>query len=41
MNITSPFLVVSVIVITFAVCILWSTGGTADGRTSDDSHPQH
>jgi hypothetical protein len=41
MSIASPFVVVPVIVITFAICILWSTGGTADGRTADDSHPQH
>jgi hypothetical protein len=38
MNITSPFVVISAIVITFFVCILWSTGGAADGRTSDDAH---
>jgi hypothetical protein len=28
-------------VITFFACILWATGGTADGRTADDAHPQH
>ena len=41
MSITSPFVVVSAIVITFFACILWSTGGTADGRTADDAHPHH
>ena len=41
MDITSPFVVVPVIVIMFFVCILWATGGTADGRTADDAHPQH
>ena len=41
MNITSPFVVVPIIAITFIICILWSTGGTADGRTADDAHPQH
>ncbi|WP_348262834.1 hypothetical protein P8935_23960 [Telmatobacter sp. DSM 110680] len=40
MNITSPFLVVPVIVAVFFACILWSTGGTADGRT-EGSHPEH
>ena len=40
MNFTSPFLVVPVIVAVFFACILWSTGGTADGKT-EGSHPEH
>jgi hypothetical protein len=38
MDITSPFVVVPVIVFVFFACILWATGGTADGRTADDAH---
>ena len=41
MHISSPFLVVPVIVVVFFACILWSTGGKADGSTADDSHPAH
>lgn len=42
MHISSPFVVVPVIFFTFLVCILWSTGGTADGRTSDEhGHGSH
>ena len=37
MNITSPFVVVTVIVAVFFACIFWSTGGTADGKT-EGSH---
>ena len=33
--ITSPFLVVPVIAVVFLACILWATGGTADGKTED------
>ena len=39
MHITSPFVVVPVIVAVFFACILWSTGGTADGKT-EGSHPE-
>jgi hypothetical protein len=39
MDITSPFVVVPVIVFVFLACILWATGGTADGRTAD--HASH
>jgi hypothetical protein len=38
MDITSPFVVVPVIAFVFFACILWSTGGTADGHTADDAH---
>jgi hypothetical protein len=43
MNITSPFLVVPVIIAVFFACILWSTGGTADGKTegTDSGHAAH
>lgn len=42
MDITSPFVVVPVIVFVFFACILWSTGGTADGRTADEAgHGAH
>jgi hypothetical protein len=27
--------------VVFFACILWSTGGKADGSTADDSHPAH
>jgi hypothetical protein len=37
--ITSPFLVVPVIAAVFLACILWATGGTADGKTED--HTEH
>ena len=39
MTITSPFVVVPVIAAVFFVCILWATGGTADGKTED--HTEH
>jgi hypothetical protein len=41
MDISSPFVVVPVIVLVFLTCILWATGGTADGRTADNSHAAH
>ena len=41
MNIASPFVVVPVIVIVFFIGILWSTGGKADGSTSDEHHAGH
>ena len=43
MNITSPFVVVPVIVAVFFACILWSTGGTADGKTEGNGsgHAAH
>jgi hypothetical protein len=37
MDITSPFFVVPVIVIVFAVCILWATGGSADSHQPTES----
>jgi hypothetical protein len=41
--ITSPFFVVPVIVLTFAVCILWATSGNTDSHQADEvgSHPTH
>jgi hypothetical protein len=39
--ITSPFVVVPVIVAVFFTCILWATGGTADGKTEDREHGAH
>jgi hypothetical protein len=42
MDIASPFVVVPAIVFVFFACILWSTGGTADGRTADGAgHESH
>ncbi len=38
--ITSPFVVVPVIALVFFACILWATGGTADGKT-EDGHEAH
>jgi hypothetical protein len=39
--ITSPFVVVPVIVAVFFTCILWATGGTANGKTEDREHGVH
>ena len=43
MHISSPFLVVPVIVFTFLACILWATGGKAEGEQHEEagSHPTH
>ena len=41
MHVSSPFVVVPVIVLVFFACILWATGGKADGSTADDGHPAH
>jgi hypothetical protein len=43
MDITSPFVVVPVIVFTFLACILWATGGNADSHQPDETgnHPAH
>lgn len=41
MDITSPFVVVPVIVVVFFACILWATGGKADSEQPEEtgSHP--
>lgn len=42
MDITSPYFVVPVFVVVFLACILWATGGTADGHTADEAgHRAH
>jgi hypothetical protein len=42
MHITSPFVVVPVIVAVFTACILWATGGNPDSHQPSEevgSHP--
>ena len=41
MDISSPFLVVPVIVITFFVCILWATGGSAESEQPHENEAGH
>jgi hypothetical protein len=44
MDITSPFFVVPVLVVVFAACILWATGGHADSHQPTESsvgNPHH
>lgn len=38
MNITSPFVVVSLIVAAFFACILWSTGSKEDVSSEEIEH---
>lgn len=40
MHISSPFVVVPVIVAVFTVCILWATSSKEDGHV-EDGHPAH
>jgi hypothetical protein len=41
MHITSPFVVVPVIVAVFVACILWGTSSKEDGYSGEDSHSAH
>jgi len=41
MDISSPFVVVPVIVATFFVCILWATRGSAESHQPHESESGH
>ena len=41
MDITSPFFVVPLIVVVFAVCIFWGTSSKEDGHSDHDGQATH
>jgi hypothetical protein len=41
MHITSPFVVVPVIITIFLACILWGTSSKDDSSSANDSHSAH
>jgi hypothetical protein len=41
MHISSPFVVVPIIIAVFTACILWATGANAEGHQPSGDLPDH